>query len=65
MHREVLHHLARRGYEAMSTTESRQTITADFSALEMLPLILTGVLFAFTLASVRPWKSIMLDTLLT
>lgn len=53
MHREVLQHLARRGYEAMSTTESRQTITADVSALEMLPLILTGALFAFTLASVR------------
>ncbi|KAG9558229.1 hypothetical protein KCU71_g10822, partial [Aureobasidium melanogenum] len=53
MHREVLHHLARRGYEAMSTTESRQTITADVSPLEMLPLILTGALFAFVLASIR------------
>ncbi|KAH0369926.1 hypothetical protein KCU65_g3028, partial [Aureobasidium melanogenum] len=53
MHREVLHHLARRGYEAMSTTESRQTITADVSPLEMLPLILTGALFAFLLASIR------------
>ncbi|KAG9515719.1 hypothetical protein KCV07_g7265, partial [Aureobasidium melanogenum] len=53
MHREVLHHLARRGYEAMSTTESRQTITADVSPLQMLPLILTGALFAFVLASIR------------
>ena len=53
MHREVLHHLARRGYEAMSTTESRQTITADVSPVEMLPLILTGALFAFLLASIR------------
>ncbi|KAG9607474.1 hypothetical protein KCU77_g2614, partial [Aureobasidium melanogenum] len=53
MHREVLHHLARRGYEAMSTTESRQTMTADVSPLEMLPLILTGALFAFLLASIR------------
>ncbi|KAH0150017.1 hypothetical protein KCU67_g10836, partial [Aureobasidium melanogenum] len=53
MHREVLHHLARRGYEAMSTTESRQTITADVSPLEMLPLILTGALFALVLASIR------------
>ncbi|KAH0281291.1 hypothetical protein KCU91_g369, partial [Aureobasidium melanogenum] len=53
MHREVLHHLARRGYEAMSTTESHQTITTDASALEMAPLIFTGVVFAFLLASIR------------
>ncbi|KAG9946508.1 hypothetical protein KCU85_g6494, partial [Aureobasidium melanogenum] len=53
MHREVLHHLARRGYEAMSTTESRQTITTDASPLEMAPLIFTGVVFAFLLASIR------------
>ncbi|CAC9885009.1 unnamed protein product [Aureobasidium pullulans] len=55
MHGEVLHHLVRRGYEAMSDSESRQTIVAEVSAVEMLPIILTGALFAFILASVcRP-----------
>ncbi|KAI4715820.1 hypothetical protein E4T48_07991 [Aureobasidium sp. EXF-10727] len=53
MHGEVLHHLVRRGYEAMSTTESRQKITAEVSGVEMLPIILTVALFAFILASVR------------
>jgi hypothetical protein len=59
MHGEVLHHLVRRGYEAMSDSESRQTIVAEVSAVEMLPIILTGALFAFILASVcRPRSSI-------
>lgn len=55
MHGEVLHHLVRRGYEAMSTTD-RQTIVDEASALEILPIVLTGALFAFILASVRGLK---------
>jgi hypothetical protein len=53
MHGEVLHHLARRGYQAMSTTESRETIVAEIDPVEMIPIILTGALFVFILASVR------------
>jgi hypothetical protein len=53
MHGEVLHHLARRGYQAMSTTESRQTIVAEIDPVEMIPIALTGALFVFILASVR------------
>lgn len=57
MHGEVLHHLVRRGYEAVSSSDSRETIVAEASALEMLPLILTGALFAFILASVSSESS--------
>jgi hypothetical protein len=53
MHGEVLHHLARRGYQAMSTTESRETIVAEIDPVEMIPIVLTGALFVFILASVR------------
>jgi hypothetical protein len=53
MHGEVLHHLARRGYQAMSTTESRETIVAEIDPVEMIPVVLTGALFVFILASVR------------
>ncbi|KAI5257385.1 hypothetical protein E4T42_01067 [Aureobasidium subglaciale] len=53
MHGEVLHHLVRRGYEAMSDSESRQTMVAEVSAAQMLPLILTVLLFSFIVASVH------------
>jgi hypothetical protein len=57
MHGEVLHHLVRRGYQAMGTTESRQTIVAEIDPVEMVPIVLTVALFAFILASVRGLES--------
>ncbi|KAI5209972.1 hypothetical protein E4T39_00502 [Aureobasidium subglaciale] len=53
MHGEVLHHLVRRGYEAMSDSESRQTMVAEVSAAQMLPLIITVLVFSFIVASVH------------
>lgn len=53
MHGEVLHHLVRRGFEAVSINESGQTIVAEIDPIELLPIGLTVALFVFILASVR------------
>ena len=53
MHGEVLHHLVRRGFEAVSINESGQTVVAEIDPLELLPIGLTVALFVFILASVR------------
>jgi hypothetical protein len=50
MHGEVLQHLVRRGYETISDPD----VMVEVSLIDMLPLFITGVLFALTLASV--WR---------
>lgn len=51
MHGEVLHHLVRRGYEAMSN-DAQKPVVVEKSLLEMAPLIITIVCCTIGLASV-------------
>lgn len=51
MHGEVLHHLVRRGYEAMGN-DAQKPVVVEKSLLEMAPLIITILCCTIGLASV-------------